>query len=244
MENIAAETNTIEGQFSVLLELQGLDLQVHDWQTQLHEKKRVVEQNALKVKRLQEQLSSLKKAGDAKLKSRSALEMDAKTRQEAVKRYNGQLLELKSNEAYSAMLSEIKKAQEDIAGLEDKILALMEAEESDKKKQAEESQAIAKEIKAAEAETAVFSSQAKELEDKVAQIQAKRETLVASLWKELSEIYVRLVKAMKGSPVAQILDGNCAGCRMKIPPHQINEIRKAKAVHYCQHCGRILIYPK
>ena len=49
MENIAAETNTIEGQFSVLLELQGLDLQVHDWQTQLHEKKRVVEQNAIRA---------------------------------------------------------------------------------------------------------------------------------------------------------------------------------------------------
>jgi uncharacterized protein len=221
-----------------------LENKVHAVESQLQARKNDEEAGRAKIKALQEEQAALKKAGDAKLKSRGSLELEVKTRQEAVKKYNGQLLELKSNEAYAAMLSEIKKAQEEITAYEDKILALMETEEADKRKSAEDGGRITAEIKAGEAALAQAAEKTKVLEGQAGEVGAKREALVAGLWRDLVPIYLRLAKAVKGSPVAQIVEGSCNGCRMKIPPHQINEIRKAKAITYCQHCGRILIYPK
>jgi predicted nucleic acid-binding Zn-ribbon protein len=49
------------------------------------------------------------------------------------------------------------------------------------------------------------------------------------------------VLTYQGTPaVVQIIDGNCQGCHMNLPPQLFNDVRKGESVMTCSYCNRIL----
>jgi predicted nucleic acid-binding Zn-ribbon protein len=62
---------------------------------------------------------------------------------------------------------------------------------------------------------------------------------------ELLAAYEKLRKRerLAGRVVARILEGGCAGCRMRLPIHEHNlmQARPENALLICPHCGRILV---
>src|ERR1051326_8699733 len=148
MEGAGAIENlpTLKGEFKKLLAVQDLDRQIQGWEQQRKE--------------LAEQAEKGKARGKAK--------------QNTIKKYNGQLLELKSNEAYATMLLEIKHAQEDIAKIEEKILGLMEGEEAARRKFEEDARELAKQTTADQEAQARILAESKEFEAKVAAQQTGR----------------------------------------------------------------------
>ena len=244
MDGAVGEATTLKGQFKKLLDLQALDRLILGFEQERKELGAKAEGSKARVKASQARQAELKKAFEAQQKTRSLLELEVKARQESIRKYNGPLGELKSNEAYAAMLSEIKQCQDDITGLEEKILGLMENEEASRRKYEEDARSLVEETKREEAAQARDLASAKDFEDRASAENAKREGLLAGLHREFSEAYLKLLKPKKGMPVARILAGVCEGCSMKVPQHLINEIRKVKGIVVCQHCARILVFPE
>jgi len=160
-----------------------------------------------------------------------------------VQRLEGQQPQVKTNEAYTALLHEIDAAREAISACETRILEAMETIESSRSRLAaaealrdRERSRVAAAGKALDEEDASFRAQLTELD-------GQRETLVGSIDSGLIAQYDKVAKRL-GSGVARVLHETCQGCRVNIPPQLSIELIRGESLITCQRCKRILVPEK
>ncbi|WP_160069953.1 zinc ribbon domain-containing protein [Sphingobacterium bovisgrunnientis] len=165
-----------------------------------------------------------------------------KDAQAAIKKYEGQLNEVKNNREYDAISKEIE-----IQGLEiqvcEKRIKEAEFEIKNKTEAYEKSQGnldYAKgelEIKKQELNTISSETQIEE-----ETLLKKAEVASQSNEERLLKVYNKLRGSFRnGLAVVSIERDSCSGCHNKIPPQLQSEIRQRKKLIICEHCGRILV---
>ena len=182
--------------------------------------------------------AKLAAAGDR----RRAEEKEVASVQTRLAKYKDQLLEVKTNREYTAMLHEIEAAQNDIRTREDRILEIMletdELNSGIKKSEAE--------LKTAEteiaAERAVMDAEVASLQAEIERATAEREKLVASIDRQVLSIFEITAKSRKGVAVAEAKDGLCSICHVRLRPQVFNEVRKNESIIQCDSCRRILYF--
>ncbi len=170
-------------------------------------------------------------------------EIDIEQKQSQIAKYETQLVAIRKNEEYQALLHEIDTLKKQIGLKEERIITLMvegdEAKaqfEEDKKRIHEEKVAIDGECKAIDEELAAAVAERKVLE-------AEREPLVAGVERPLLARYARVRKSLKvGAAVVPIHGEACTGCHMMLTAQVVNEILAGTKVHTCHHCGRLLYH--
>lgn len=69
----------------------------------------------------------------------------------------------------------------------------------------------------------------------------KREKAFATLPKNLAATYDRLVQRIRdGVAVAEVKNGACSSCSMKLRPQMVVDIKVSNQIHTCENCNRIL----
>lgn len=162
--------------------------------------------------------------------------------QAAIKKYEGQLNEVKNNREYDAITKEIEIQGLDIQVSEKKIREF----EFDIKNKTEvydstlETLEAAKkdlEVKKGELDTITAETQREEDELSKQGDQAEKD-----VEERLLRVYRRLRTSYKnGLAVVSIDRDSCSGCHNKIPPQKQLEIRQRKKIIVCEHCGRVLV---
>lgn len=174
--------------------------------------------------------------------ARRVEEKEVSTIQARLAKYKDQLLEVKTNREYQAMLHEIETAQTDIRTREDRILeSMMGADELGAEVKKSEA-----ELKRAEAEAA---AERQVIEREVASLQAEmnrtgeaRERLAAEIDRHTLAIYEQVAKNRKGIAVAEARDYTCTICSVRLRPQVFNEVRRNDAIIQCDSCRRILYF--
>src|ERR1035437_9997456 len=131
-----------------LIELQAVDIRLIEIRERLSRfPKRLAEVEA-RVTAARQQVTAAREALTGSLKDRKTYEMDVEQWKERAKKYRNQSSEVKTNEAYRALLHEIQNAEDEVAKAEDRLLERMvSGEEYDRQVKAAE--AAVKEIEAA-----------------------------------------------------------------------------------------------
>jgi predicted nucleic acid-binding Zn-ribbon protein len=173
---------------------------------------------------------------------RRAEEKEVTGVQTRLAKYKDQLLEVKTNREYTAMLHEIEAAQNDIRTREDRILEIMmEADELNAAIKTSEA-----ELKAAEkdvaAERALLDSEMARMQSEIERTTAEREKLVAEIDRHVLGIFETTAKGRKGVAVAEAKDGLCTICHVRLRPQVFNEVRKNESIIQCDSCRRILYF--
>jgi uncharacterized protein len=173
---------------------------------------------------------------------RRAEEKDVASVQTRLAKYKDQLLEVKTNREYTAMLHEIETAQNDIRAREDRILEIMlESDELNAgiKKSEAELKVAEKEIAA---ERAVIDAEMTSLQSEIERTTVEREKLVGSIDRQVLTIFEITAKSRKGVAVAEARDGLCSICHVRLRPQVFNEVRKNESIIQCDSCRRILYF--
>ena len=191
---------------------------------------------------LQKRQDDLKKTWDNEKKRRGLLELEVKAKEAQAQKLNGQLGELKSNEAYKAMLTEIQNVRKDSLAFEEQILQLMQNEETIKAKFEEDSKTL--ETQAAEAlqKQETSAAEAKAFSASLESESSRRAGLLKAMGEHFMAVYERFHKANRGKVISRLDQERCSNCKVKVSAHQVNEVRKLKSLCYCQSCGLILVY--
>ena len=156
-------------------------------------------------------------------------------------KYKGQLMEVKTNKEYTAMLHEIEGVDRDIRAREDLILEEMEkAEELAGRVKSEEASFRVVEADA-RTETGALDARERDLGADAERLRAEREAVVASVPADALALYGRVAK-LRGTAVAEARDGICQTCHVKIRVQVWVEIRKNERVFQCEACSRVLYY--
>jgi predicted nucleic acid-binding Zn-ribbon protein len=178
----------------------------------------------------------------AAAEKRRAEEKEVAGVQTRLAKYKDQLLEVKTNREYTAMLHEIEAAQNDIRAREDRILEIMmEADELNAGIKTSEAELKAAEKEVA-AERAVLVTEMAGLQSEINRTTAEREKLVADIDRHVLSIFETTAKGRKGVAVAEAKDGLCTICHVRLRPQVFNEVRKNESIIQCDHCRRILYF--
>ena len=175
-------------------------------------------------------------------KDRRKLEGDLQSIEAKIGKYQAQLMEVKTNKEYTAMLHEIDAAKGERDGIDTRILQAMEAadelEAGIKKKEA----ALAQEIKQVQAEQALLVGDQKEMEGKRQDLEARRRAIEAEITPELVAEFVRIARSRGGLAVARVVNGLCQGCSVRLQPSVVQQIRRDDGIFHCYSCKRFLYY--
>ena len=165
-----------------------------------------------------------------------------KTSTELIRKYKGQLDNVKNNREFDALNKEIEiqdltiQAAEKKIGEAEKSILLKQELITDAEANLDERQKDL-ETKKTELEEIIDETEKEEVS-----INEEREKATKTNDAKLFVAYDRIRKNFRnGIAVAPILRGACGGCFAKVPPQLQSDIRQSKKIVICEACGRIHI---
>jgi predicted nucleic acid-binding Zn-ribbon protein len=161
-------------------------------------------------------------------------------------KYKGQLMEVKTNKEYTAVLHEIETVEREIRRRytptrEPNILTVwVRADPPAAEVKQEEGL-----FKAAEerlrAEARSLEERARSLEERARRLAAERDAAAATVPEALRELFQRVAR-LRGSAVAEARDGMCQTCHVMLRLQMYVDVKHNEAILQCPSCSRILYY--
>ena len=175
-------------------------------------------------------------------KERRKLEGDLQTVEAKISKYQTQLMEVKTNKEYTAMLHEIDRAKGDRDTVDTSILQAMEAADILESAIKQKESALAEEMKQVAAAESLLQAEQKELESKRQGLDAERRGIEAQISPEMVAEFNRISRSRGGLAVVRVANGLCQGCSVRIQPRVIQQIRRNEGILRCESCKRFLYY--
>jgi uncharacterized protein len=201
------------------------------------------------IRMMEQQLVHAKAALDAATaeldtlqKFRRQKERDLDEAGRELKKRQGRLFEIKTNQEYTATLKEVEGLKQKISTLEEEILVTLDAIDGAVKIRVQEEE----KVRVTQAE---FLKNKQERESELHKLQSRltivrktRKSRSGSVETSLLQLYHRLLKSRDGLAVANTTGRSCEGCHVTLTPQLYNEVRRNEAIRTCEGCGRILYW--
>lgn len=164
--------------------------------------------------------------------------------EENIRKSQRELNEVKSNDAFKALLVQIENLKKNKDEVETKELELLE--EIDKISVEEKNAQNEYKIKEEEKNRKIKEIELKEthLKEEVEKLKKKREELVVTVEPELLARYDNIRTKKNGIALVSVkTDGKnyfCGGCNMKLTPDQAVNIHKKNTIVICENCSRMM----
>ncbi len=233
----------VQEQIATLIKLQEIDTEIYRLKEQrdakpaekeLIEKEFAQKGEALKAK--ENETKSLQLA-------RKEREIDLETKEKEIKKYQTQLLQIKTNKEYMSLQKEIEGLKADNAVLEDDILELMEKIDKVKDEIAEEKKELSAEEKKLKEEIGKIEQELKQIDERISFLEKEKSKFSSNVEKGLLAQYERILKAKAGLALVPVVGESCGGCHRVFPPQVINEAKMKDRIITCEFCARLLYWP-
>lgn len=223
-----------------LVDLQKLDEELNGLEQEaakLPERRERLEQHQTAA---QEKVDASREAAQAAEADQRRAEGELQDQEAVLQRLEGQQHQVKSNEAYAALLQEMEQAKQAISGFETRILEAMEVIEASRGKlSAAEGQVTEIEARARE-ELVEIDAREKELGTEVSRVRGLRDGVLPEIDAKLLAQYEKIAKRRQPA-VVLVSKEMCVGCRVDIPPQTYLEVRRGERLITCGNCHRILL---
>ena len=234
-------TVNLKEQLNKLRQLQEVDTQIYKL---CEEKKAMPQEMELLQSAFNAKKASMAAAEKIFLdaqKEKKERELEFASKEEAAKKLQSQLYQLKTNKEYNTMLQQIQDAKADASMIEDKILEAMDKIDAAKKTVDAEKEKLQQEEQVFKGERARIETRIKEMDEKLALLDNERKHLLPGIDHKVLHDYERILKNREGLAIVCVKGSSCSGCNMKVPPQVINSIQMYEHVQTCEVCNRILI---
>jgi len=205
---------------------------------EIPQKRRAIEE---RLERDRSHLDAAKAALEASQKARKQNEASVQDLETKRSKYRGQLMDVKTNKEYTAVLHEIEGVEREIKAREDVILEEMEKAEglaASVKREEADFKAVEAEARTSQAELDAATAR---LQASAGRLRGERDAVAASVPEEARELYARVAK-QRGSGVAEARDGMCQACHVRMRVQIWVEVRKNEQIFQCESCSRIYFY--
>jgi len=175
-------------------------------------------------------------------KQRRKMEGDLQAVESRIARYQTQLMEVKTNKEYTAMLHEIEAVKEERGRIETGILQAMDAADALEGAIKSKEAALAGEQQRVSAGLAKLREEEQEAASRKASLESDRSSVEAELPADLVSEFARVSRARGGLAVARVVAGLCQGCSVRIQPRIFQQVRRNEGLLRCDSCKRFLYY--
>ena len=227
-------------QLSRLVQLQQLDLKLHDLEQQQQRIPQRLQAAQTPVDQAQKHLEGLQASVETLTTERRSSELDLSEHESHISKIRGRLNELKTNKEYQAHLFELDLAEKKKDALEEKILQSMDRTEAISKELEATQTSVQDLTRTLEQEKVESESLGANLTNEIASIHHQKKTVLDTLDKQVSHRYAALKSSLKLVVVARVRGSTCLGCQLQIPPQLVASVERADQLLTCPYCHRIL----
>ncbi|MBD3309069.1 hypothetical protein GF339_21870 [candidate division KSB3 bacterium] len=226
-----------------LINLQHVDRVILEIQQKIDQCPLIIQQLDKRLQESEDRIQEIEHSLENQEKARRSKEMDVESNLEKIKKYQGQLLQVKTNKEYTALLNEIKTLKNKNSLTEDDIIELMEGIERTKNALSDAQEDLAQQRARTEQEKQAQEAERQRLEQELHTEHAQRETLAAQVDPSVYNEYAKLFKLRNGLAVVSVeKDGVCRGCFVALTPQMFAEVRGGDFIHRCPTCFRFLYW--
>ncbi len=175
-------------------------------------------------------------------KERKHLERNLEDLSAKLKDLESKRLQIKTNEEYAALSLEMEHARTHISDAEDGVLRSLETAEqvtSELEAAREQARAVRETL---DERIAFLKADLAKRDDAIAIKKDERLRAAMLIDRTVLRKYDRILESKGDSAMASVADGACSGCRMRLPPQMLIEVRRSDRLMECQSCGRILCW--
>ena len=167
-------------------------------------------------------------------------ELDLKTDEGEISKFNVKLNTIKTNKEYTALCSEIGSKKADMSILEDGILNTMSRLEIVNKEYSELTENLKREEESLKELVKSVEADVRETDIEIEKVQNDQKKYIDSLDEDTLYHYNRLSNIKGGKAVVAVMGNVCGGCFMNITAQTLNLLMGGKELVFCQSCSRIL----
>lgn len=230
----------LKAQINSLIQLQTIDSEIYALRYEKESKPNEIKALEGSFEEKRQHMADLEKISLDLQKQRKDKELELASKEEAIKKLQVQLYQLKTNKEYQAMIKEIDGLKADASVIEDNVLQLLE--EIDKAKNG-----IASFKQKLQEEERIFNEQKKNIQDRIkqiderlAQLEARRIQIIPQIDAKILSQYERILLNRDGLAIVSVSNNSCRGCNMFVPPQVINLIKMYERIVTCEVCNRML----
>ena len=222
-----------------LWELQTVLTALHEREKQLNSKPESFAAVDREWQTANAEMEKLQQQIDASGKERRRVDGELSDQQELLKKYQGQLMQVKNQQQYAAAWKEIDATRKHVKELEDSELKTMTEIEGLQKQLDERREGSASLKQRWDVEHDTWQSSLGTLRTEVEQLHGRAEALESALPERLRHEFQRILKQRHGVAVAKVANESCSACRSRIRPALYQQLRRSELV-FCEGCHRIL----
>jgi predicted nucleic acid-binding Zn-ribbon protein len=161
-------------------------------------------------------------------------ELELATKEENVKKAQGQLFQLKSNKEYHAKLTEIASLKADVSLLEEDVIKALDEIESADKKVKEGKETLAGEDKKYKERETQLNGQLAEIDAQIKSLEEKKGNLAKDIDKRILTKYEKLVQTRGGRAMAPVNSDteNCGACNIRVTAQKIKRSENVQRTYF------------
>jgi len=170
------------------------------------------------------------------------LELEVKAKETELQKYQQQMMSIKTNKEYDALVAQIDTLKEQISDGETKLIQTIELIENltEENKTLLEKQSQVEENNRKQLH--ILQEKIDSIGDKVSDKHHSRDEVVSSIAKPIFSNYERVRKGRGGRAVVVVKKKACSSCFKALTPKKIQEIKRGDKVLTCDYCGCLLYW--
>ena len=189
-------------------------------------------------KKLEETSAALE---EAKITQKN-LELEVKTNEAELQKYQQQMMNIKTNKEYDALVAQIDSVKSTISVREQELLETMEKTDT-LKAELPEIQKKYEQLKENNSrQLHILQEKIDSIGDTIAAKEKERAAILKQVPKSTMSIYERVHRGKDGAVVVPVRRRSCSACNKALTPKKIQEIRRNNRINTCESCGRLLFW--
>jgi uncharacterized protein len=186
-----------------------------------------------------EEMARLQAQLDQLAKERRRVDGELSDQQELLRKYQGQLMQVKNQQQYAAAWKEIDATRKGVKDLEESVLKNMGEAEALQKQLDERQSAHADLAARHDAAHAEWQHSLGDLKKEADALRARAAQIEASIPERLRGEFQKIYKQRQQIAVSRVISETCSACRTRVRPQVAQQLKRGEMVR-CEGCHRIL----
>lgn len=242
MASVAPKEREVQSELVQLMQLQTIDYDLGELERSKEYLPDMMDNLNREIEEVQDRLETATKSDEESKLRQSSLELEVATKQKELERYQVQMMSIKTNKEYDALVAQIDTLKQEIDAAETEILEIID-KLSGLEKEMEESKTQLAEIEENNnKQLDILKVKINSIGDKVADKDKERASVITAIPRQILSVYERVRRGKGGAVVVAVKRRACGACFKSLTPRKVQEIKGIDKIFTCDHCGRILYW--
>ncbi len=171
-----------------------------------------------------------------------SLEIEVQSLEANLQKFQQQMMAIKTNKEYDALVSEIDNVKSTISNNETELLEIIDRIDELEKDSEDRKEKLLNVEENNKKQLAMLQEKVDSIGSTMETKMGNRKEISSSITRQTLTIYERVKKGKGGTVVVVVKKRACGACYKALTPRKVQEIKRADKINTCDNCGRLLFW--